>query len=254
VTTPYQDFFSRDSAAYAQFRPRYPPALFEWLASVCPRHTLCWDAGTGNGQAAVELARYFERVIGSDPSEKQLAHAISHPRVEYLRGGETAGLPEAKVDLVTVAQALHWFDRARFWTEVKRVLHPGGVIAVWCYALQRVSPEVDRVINHFYRETVGPYWTPDRRLVEEGYRSVEFPFDEFTPPEFVMAAEWNLQHEMGYIGTWSAVGRAREATGRDPLEIVRLELEKVWRPDQWRRIEWPVTVRVGVSNSGGDNG
>jgi SAM-dependent methyltransferase len=146
---------------------------------------------------------------------------------------------------VTGAQALHWFDRPKFWAEVHRALRPGGIVAVWCYELQQVSPEIDAVINRFYRETMGPYWTPDRRLVEDGYRTVEFPFDEFSPPTFVMTTEWSLEHEMGYLGTWSAVGRYRDQVGADPLPQVRAELETVWRPGELRRISWPLSVRAG---------
>jgi len=145
---------------------------------------------------------------------------------------------------VTVAQELHWFDRPRFWTEARRVLRPHGVIAVWCYELQQVSPEIDAVINRFYHVTVGPYWTPDRKLVEDGYRSIEFPFAEFAPPAFSMAAKWTLEHQVGYLGTWSAVGKYRKERGVDPVELVRPELERVWG-DQMRRVEWPLSVRAG---------
>lgn len=243
--TLFKDLFSRDSAAYAEYRPRYPAELFVWLASVSPGQTLAWDVGTGNGQAAVALAEHFTRVIGSDPSEKQIGHATPHPRVEYRTGGETAGLEAGSTDLVTVAQALHWLDRPKFWTEAKRVLRPGGVIAVWCYQLQHVSPEVDEIIDRFYRVTVGPYWTRDRRLVEDGYRSIEFPFAELAAPAFAMTTEWTLEQEVGYLGTWSAVGRYREAVGADPIPLVRTELEAVWPSNQVRRVAWPLSVRAG---------
>jgi SAM-dependent methyltransferase len=240
----FKDHFSRDSKGYAEFRPKYPQEVFAWLASVSPGRKLAWDAGTGNGQAAVALAEHFERVIASDPSEKQLTAATPHPQVTYSVAAEQNALAPGSADLVTVAQALHWFDRPKFWNEVKRVLRSRGVIAVWCYGLQQVSPDVDAVINRFYRETVGPYWTPDRRLVEDGYRSIEFPFDEFTPPAFSMTAEWTLEHQVGYLGTWSAVGKYRQEKGADPVELVRPDLEQVWG-DATRRVEWPLSVRVG---------
>ena len=243
--TNFKDHFSRDSAAYAEYRPRYPTELFAWLASVSPACALAWDVGTGNGQAALALAEHFARVIASDPSERQISHATPHPRVEYRAGGETAGVESGSADLVTVAQALHWFDRPQFWTEVKRVLRPGGVIAVWCYELQHVSPEVDEVINRFYRVTVGRYWTPDRKLVEDGYRSIEFPFEELAVPVFAMSTEWTLKQEVGYLGTWSAVGRYRDKVGFDPLVLVQPELERVWPSNQVRRVSWPLSVRAG---------
>ena len=240
----FKDLFSRDSRSYAEFRPRYPAELFAWLASVSPGRTLAWDAGTGNGQAAVALAAHFEAVVASDPSEKQIKEATPHPRVKYSVAAEENGVAPGSADLVTVAQALHWFDRPKFWNEVKRVLRPRGVIAVWCYELQHVSPEVDAVINRFYHETVGPYWAPDRKLVEDGYRAIEFPFDEFTPPVFSMAAEWTLEHQVGYLGTWSAAGRYRKAKGVDPVELVLPELERAWG-NRVRRVQWPLSVRAG---------
>ena len=240
----FKDHFSRDSKGYAEFRPKYPAELFTWLASVSPGRGLAWDAGTGNGQAAVALAAHFERVMASDPSERQIREAAPHPRVTYSLAAEENGLAPASADLVTVAQALHWFDRPKFWNEVRRVLRPGGVVAVWCYELQHVSREVDTIINRFYHETVGPFWTADRKLVEAGYRTVEFPFKEFAAPSFAMVTEWTLEHQVGYLGTWSAVGKYRKETGQDPVALVRPELERVWGGGS-RRVEWPLSVRAG---------
>ena len=251
MTQLYRDLFSRDPASYAEFRPRYPEELFRWLASLPARRTVAWDAGTGSGQAAAALAPWFDRVIATDASADQLSKAIAHPRVEYRVAREASGLEPRSVDLVTVAQALHWFDRPRFWEEVKRVLAPGGVLAVWCYELHRVTPEIDAVINRFYRDVIGEYWTPERRLVETGYRDVEFPFAELTPPPFSMTAEWMLEHELGYIGTWSAVGRAKQATGRDPVAALRPELEAVWPGEAQLRVEWPLSVRAGRPETAG---
>jgi SAM-dependent methyltransferase len=241
----FKDHFSRDAAAYAEYRPRYPDELFVWLAAQAPSRRLAWDAGTGNGQAAVALAEYFSRVVATDPSEEQLAEAPARPKLEYRQAAEEAALPDASVDLVTVAQALHWFDRPRFWAEARRVLRPRGVIAVWCYQPQRVSPEIDRLIHRFYHDTVGPWWPPDRKLVEQGYRTIEFPFREITPPEFSMSAEWTLEQQLGYVGTWSAVSRMREATGQDPVGELRPELDQAWG-DGRRLVVWPLSVRAGL--------
>jgi SAM-dependent methyltransferase len=245
MSQPYRDLFSRDPSAYAEYRPRYPEELFRWLASLPSRQALAWDAGTGNGQAAAALAAWFDRVVATDASANQLSQAIAHPRVEYRVAREEAALAPHSVDLVTVAQALHWFDRPQFWKEVERVLGPGGVVAVWCYELQQVTPAIDAVITHFYRDVVGQYWTPERKLVETGYRGVEFPFTELTPPRFSMTAMWTLEQELGYVGTWSAVGRARRATGCDPVEQLIPQLEAVWPPGARLRIEWPLSVRAG---------
>lgn len=240
----FKDHFSRDSKGYAEFRPTYPAELFAWLASVSPGDRLAWDVGTGSGQAAVALTAHFEHVIASDPSEKQVLSATPHPRVEYFIAAEEDGLADESADLVTVAQALHWFDRPKFWNEARRVLRRHGIIAVWCYELQQVTPEIDAIVNRFYRETVGAYWTPERKLVEDGYRSVEFPFEELTPPAFAMATEWTLEHQLGYLGTWSAVGKYRKEKGADPVLLVRQELERVWG-SRARRVTWALSVRAG---------
>lgn len=245
MTQSYRDLFSRDPAAYAEFRPRYPEELFRWLASIPARREFAWDAGTGNGQAAVALAAWFARVVATDASANQLSEASVHPRVEYGVARETAGLAPQSVDLITVAQALHWFDRPLFWKEVERVLAPGGAVAVWCYELQRVTAEIDAVVHHFYHKVVGQYWTPERKLVETGYRDIEFPFIELTPPPFSMTAVWTVEHELGYIGTWSAVERAKQALGRDLVAELRPELEAVWPPSTLLQVEWPLSVRVG---------
>ena len=254
MTQSYRDLFSRDPASYAEFRPRYPDALFQWLAALPVRRQTAWDAGTGSGQAAVALAQWFDRVVASDASANQLSKALAHPRVEYRIAREESGLGPGSVDLVTVAQALHWFDRPLFWKEVKRVLAPGGVVAVWCYELQRVTPEIDAVIHRFYHEVVGQYWTPERKLVETGYRDVEFPFVELTPPPFSMTAEWTLEHELGYVGTWSAVGRAKQATGFDPVAQLRPQLEAVWPSHALLQVEWPLSVRAGRSETANRSG
>jgi hypothetical protein len=245
MTSRFKDFFSRDPARYAEYRPGYPAELFDWLAGLPAHRRLAWDAGTGNGQAAVGLAAHFDRVVASDASAGQLARATPHPRVEYREAGETIDLESGSVDLVTVAQALHWFDRPRFWTEVKRVMAAGGAVAVWCYELQQITPEIDQVIGHFYRVTVGPWWTPDRKLVEERYQSIEFPFREIPAPDFAMSADWTLEQELGYLGTWSAVSRAASQTGLDPLDQVRPLLEAAWPRGARLQVRWPIAVRAG---------
>ncbi len=241
----FKDHFSRSAKEYASFRPHYPPELFAWLAARAPGHAMAWDAGTGNGQAAVALAEHFDRVLATDASAQQLTQATPHARVEYRVTAERCELPPASVDLVAVAQALHWLDRPTFWAEARRVLRPGGVVAAWCYEMHRVFPEIDAVVERFYRETVGPYWTPDRKLVEDRYRGIEFPFDEIVAPAFAMKADWTVEQELGYMGTWSAVNRMRQETGRDPVEEVRPALESVWPPGRRLRVEWPIAMRVG---------
>jgi SAM-dependent methyltransferase len=247
LASEFKDYFSDEARAYAAFRPRYPEGLFAWLADLAPERRLAWDAGTGSGQAAVGLAAHFERVIATDASAAQLANARPHPRVEYRRAvaGES-GIAARSVDLVTVAQALHWFDRPRFYAEVRSVLVPRGVIAAWCYRLQRVDPAVDAVAEHLYRDLLGEWWTPDRRLVDEEYRTVEFPFEELTPVRFDLSAVWTLPQVLGYLGTWSAVRRCRAETGRNVVEEIGPALAAAWGdPDRPREVRWPLAMRVG---------
>lgn len=244
----FADHFSAVAGNYASFRPTYPAALFDWLAQAAPDRTLAWDCAAGSGQASHDLAGRFRRVIASDASAEQIAAATPHPAIDFrVASAEASGLADASVDLITVAQALHWFDLDRFYQEARRVLKPGGIIAVWSYGVLHLDdPLIDRAALHFYSEAVGPYWPPERRLVEEGYRSLAFPFAEMTPPSFTMEADWPLAQLLGYFGSWSATARYRAANGRDPVADVAQELLPLWGdPAVARRIRWPLALRVG---------
>src|SRR5437867_1903086 len=196
-----KDHFSAIARDYAAFRPTYPPALFEALGPIVPAHGTAWDCATGSGQAAVALASLFTRVIASDGSLGQLRSARSHPRVTYVNArAESAPLASASIDLVTVAQALHWLDIDAFWQEARRALVPGGVVAVWCYALCRIAPDIDAIVDRYYSETVGPFWPPERAIVEKGYRDVAFPFTELRVAAPDMTASPTLTEFLGYLG------------------------------------------------------
>lgn len=245
---PFHDHFSSVANRYADFRPHYPAALFDYLATLAPRKTRVWDCACGSGQATVDLAARFDRVIGTDASREQIASATPSPGIEYrVAAAEQAGLPDRSIGLVTVAQAVHWFDFARFYQEVKRVLTAEGLVAVWAYGINTVEGDkVNDRVQHFYADTVGPYWPPERKLVEEGYRTIPFPFAEITPPAFRMEARWTLEELLGYFSTWSATNRYIKATGHNPLEPLAAELKQVWgEPAQRRQIVWPLAVRVG---------
>jgi len=248
MSQPFHDHFSRVAARYADFRPRYPAALFDHLATLVARESTVWDCAAGNGQATFDLAAHFDRVIGTDASREQIAAATSDPRIEYrVAPAEQSGLPERSVALVTVAQALHWFDFDRFYAEAKRVLTMNGVIAVWAYGINTVEGNaVNRIIQEFYAKTVGPYWPPERRFVEEGYRTIPFPFVEITTPAFRMEARWTLHQLLGYFSTWSATNRYIKTTGRNPLESLATDLMRVWGDTGVSRsVLWPLSIRVG---------
>jgi len=240
----FKDHFSKQAADYAKFRPRYPKELFRWLGSVAPANELAWDCATGSGQAAVELANVFEQVIATDASERQIGNAERHARVEYrVATAEESGLEPRTVDLITVAQALHWFDLARFETEARRVAKAGGIVAAWAYKLATVSPAVDALVNRYYSDVVGSYWPAERVLVEK-FEDLPFGFDRIETPSFEMRADWKVEQLLGYLGTWSATQRFMAAEQRDPLEEIEGELREAWGTDM-RRVVWPLTVRVG---------
>jgi SAM-dependent methyltransferase len=243
------DHFSRLSLAYASHRPSYPEELFDYLDTRVPAHTLAWDCGAGSGQATIPLARRFGRVLATDISAAMLQHAPGHPAVEYrVAPAEVSGLEDGCVDLVTVAQALHWLETEKFYAEAARVLVPGGVLAVWTYGKQRLDePALDHTLQRFYTEVVGPYWPAERRHVESGYRTLSFPFPESVPPSLVMQEDWKLAQLLGYVGTWSATQRFREAVGHDPVDRLGRDLEQHWGdPSASRRILWPISLRLGL--------
>ncbi len=244
----FPDHFSALAGGYARHRPGYPPALFDWLAAVAPAREWAWDVATGNGQAAVALAQRFVEVVATDASIAQLARARSAPGLRYAAAAsEVCPLLDEFFDLVTIGQALHWFDLERFWPEVRRVLRPRGVVAAWTYDVVEIAPEVDRVLVWFNRELVARCWPPERRHVETGYRDLRFPFVSLHSPAFAMEVEWTLGDLLGYLSTWSAVGRYRVILGEDPLEQLRSPLAAAWGSEERRRLRWPLTVLAGRS-------
>ncbi len=241
----FKDHFSVAAVDYARYRPRYPSALFDWLAAQSPGHDLVWDAATGSGQAAVELAARFARVIATDPSAAQIERAVPHPQVEYrVEPAERSSLASESADLISVAQALHWFDQGAFFAEAERVLKPGGVLAVWCYEIFETTPAIDAVVSRFYHDTIGSFWPPERRWIETGYADLTLPFPRIPAPSFEMSLDWDLDALVGYLGTWSAVQGYRAQHG-DPLPTVRSDLAAVWGdPATVRRVSWPLKLQV----------
>jgi SAM-dependent methyltransferase len=242
-----KDLFSQQAASYARFRPTFPPELYDWVAGVAPQRELAVDLGTGNGQAARELAGRFARVVALDPSEAQLANAAPHARVTYRRGeAEATGVEAGTVDLVTASQAFHWFDHARFFPEARRVLRPRGVVAVWCYALTRITPEIDAVMMELYEGYLGTYWDPERRQVEKLYADAVFPagWEELAAPPFAMRARWTVDQLVGYLGTWSALVKYKNARGEDPMRVIVPKLQAAWGAAGERDVTWPVGMRA----------
>ena len=227
--------FSSVACEYSLFRPGYPEELFDWLARIAPAKEAVWDCGCGSGQASVPLAGHFARVFATDPSAQQIAAARQHPRVHYsVASAERSELADASVDLVTVAQALHWFDVDAFYAEARRVARPGAVLAAWNYPRPEFAdPELDRRFLEFYSGVVGPYWPAERRHVETNYTTLppppnELGFDELPHPPFALELRWNLEQVLGYVSTWSATTRYREARASDPVSLLRAALAPLW--------------------------
>ncbi|MCU0766043.1 MAG: class I SAM-dependent methyltransferase [Gammaproteobacteria bacterium] len=243
-----KDHFSRQAAQYRASRPDYPAALLDFLAAAAAGRGRALDCATGSGQAAIGLASRFAEVVATDLSVAQLARAPACPNVRYVAAtAERLPLAGASVDLVTVAQALHWLDLPAFYAEVRRVARPGALVAAWSYGRMRVDAAVDAVVERLYSDVVGPYWPPGREHVENGYRDLPFPFSPVPAPAFAMVAEWRLERLLGYLASWSAVQRYEAQSGRDPLDAVRDALHAAWGdPGTARRVEWPLALRVGA--------
>lgn len=241
----FEDHFSQHSQLYAQYRPAYPEELYAYLASLAPGRSLAWDCGTGNGQAAVGLAKYFARVHASDASAEQISRALACENVEYhVEPGEHVSLGDSCVDLVTVAVAIHWFDFDTFYREVRRVLKPGGILAAWTYSFTEISPEIDALVRRYYYEVLRGFWPERIHYLEEQYLTLPFPFEEIAPPSFSMERRWELHQYAGFLDSWSATQRYKEQKGRHPLESIWDELAAAWGKGP-RRVRWPLYFRIG---------
>ena len=245
------DHFSAHADAYAKSRPSYPPELFAWLATQCQARALAWDCGTGNGQAAAALATHFDRIHATDLSAEQLAQAAPDPRIHYqCAPAHMSELGDQSCDLVTVAQALHWFCDDAYYAEVNRVLKPDGIIAAWTYRLLDAEPAINALVAHFHNHTVGPYWPSERKWVDLGYVGMPFPFDEMTAPIFTISREWTLNDLLAYLRTWSATQRYMKATGNDPVIALGRQLTEIWGTtrdgtEARKQILWPLAIRCG---------
>ena len=244
------DHFSSVSSDYAAFRPSYPRELFEFVASIAPRRKRAWDCGTGSGQAATDLAEYFDEVIATDVSAEQIARAPAHARIRWLVAhAESVPIAASSVDLTAVAQALHWFDHARFYAEVRRVASSGGVIVAWTYGSPRMEGEVGRALDRLMFDTLGDYWPPERRYVEDEYRSIPFPFAPISAPSFSLEESWTLERVAGYARSWSATVRYRAARGEDPVARFESEARAAWPGHEPRPIIWQLALLAGRANA-----
>lgn len=243
----FADYFSTASDNYRAFRPDYPTDFFRYLASIAPSQNVVWDCGCGNGQASVALAEHFDQVIATDASEKQIAQAMQKNNIRYaVSPAEIIDADDQSLDMITVAQAIHWFDHEKFFAEVDRTLKPNGILAAWGYQLLYTDTDLDQIIAHFHSEIVGPYWPKGRELLDEGYTKIHFPYPRLSPPDFFMRKEWAFGHLLGYLNTWSAVKEYEKDKKENPVELYFDQLKTAWGDESENKsIYWPLILYVG---------
>jgi len=242
-----KDNFSIQSDQYAKYRPKYPNDFFDYLGTIIKNKHVAWDCGTGNGQVAIELAKRFTMVYATDISLAQLAQAQQLPNVIYsVQAAEKTNFPNDFFDLITVAQAIHWFDFEKFYGEIKRTAKPNATLVVMGYGKIEVSPEIDSIISDFYKNTIGNYWDKERKYIDELYKTIPFPFEEIETPSFSISYNWSLDHFMGYLGTWSAVKHYINDTMQNPLDVIENQLEDLWERDVVKKIKFPLLLRIGI--------
>lgn len=242
-----KDLFSKQSDIYAKYRPGYPSELLSYILQYVSERKIAWDCATGNGQAAVLLSPFFEVVEATDVSERQIANSIPATNIHYsVSSAEKTSFPDNTFNLVTVAQAYHWFDFMSFEKEVRRVMKPEGVIAIWGYGLPGCEDDdVNAVINSFYKNTVGPYWDPERKYVDDHYSTVPFPYDELPSKNFLIELNWSLKEMVGFLNSWSSVQHFIKAKNFNPVDPLEAELQKVWPPKDELVFRFPLFIRIG---------
>ena len=248
-----KDNFSKRSHLYARFRPTYPRQLFEFLISLVSERKTAWDCGTGNGQVAAVLAEYFEKVYATDISENQIRHAVVKPNIVYkLEPAEQTSFADGLFDLITVAQAVHWFEFSSFYREVNRTLTARGIIAVFAYSLLKTGDKTDSVVHHFYTKITDPYWDDERKYVDARYHSIPFPFLEINAPSFIVEQHWDIEEFVGYLNTWSAVQHYIDKNNANPVERILDDLKKSWGSALKKRVTFPIFMRIGRKLQNGE--
>ena len=241
-----KDYFSGQAKVYAAFRPAYPEELYRFLFSHLKENNAAWDCATGNGQVAQRLATHFSRVYATDVSPQQLAHAYHAHNIFYsVAAAEKTGFNQDEFDLITVAQALHWFNLPRFYEEATRTGKPGGLLAVWGYSLLSVNETVDPLFEDFYYNKIGPYWDPVRKLVEARYADISFPFEEIKCPDFFIKVSWTIDQFCGYVSSWSATQKYIRERGTDPVRDLRNNIGRIWKSQEIKLVTFPVFMKLG---------
>ncbi len=243
------DNFSNQASIYKKFRPTYPKALYDIILAQVNHLGICWDCGTGNGQAASFLSHYFEEVWATDISERQISNAIQKDNIQYsVQRAEQTQFPDQSIDLITVGQAMHWFDFDAFHQEANRVLKQGGIMAIWGYGLLRIQSDIDLIIDEFYEDIIGPYWNEERKHIDAHYETIPFPYTSIPVSQsFYIEAEWDLKHLEGYLGSWSSVQRYMKQTGLpNPVAESIERIRTHWKEGQQQTVRFPLFLQLGI--------
>lgn len=244
-----KDNFSIQSSDYVRFRPTYPDELLDYILSLTRHHNTAWDCGAGSGQLTFKLANYFNQVFATDISAKQLEQAVQKPNITYkVESAEVSSFKAHSFDLITVAQAVHWFDFDLFYSEVRRTLKPDGLLAIIGYGLLEIEGQAGQKVLDFYAETLAGYWDKERRYIDERYQTIPFPFREIKAPGFTSRYEWNLEQLVGYLNTWSAVQHFIRQNGVNPVEAFAEDLRKIWDGNRTEVVTFPILLRLGHPN------
>lgn len=244
-----KDNFSNQSSAYSKFRPAYPDELINCIVSLVKTKQLALDVATGNGQVAVALSKYFETVYATDISENQLLHATKAANVIYKNlPAEKTDFKDQQFDLITVAQAVHWFDFDSFYREVGRILKPDGILAILGYGLFSTNPHSDAIIKDFYYHIVGPFWDPERKYLDENYKTIPFPLQEIRSGHFINEFIWTFEQLIGYLETWSAVEHYKKRNNKNPIDLIRNDLKISWENGD-KKVTFPMLLRIGSIKS-----
>ena len=243
----FKDHFSSQAKEYSKYRPKYPPELFSYLSSLVNSHDTAWDCATGNGQAAMGLEPYFRKIIATDASSSQIEHAELHPKIEYRTvTAENSGLESESVDLITVATAIHWLDTDKFYPEAKRIIKNGGVLAVWTYAENTISPEIDDISRKFSEVILGKFWPAENKKAWDFKNKITLPFEHIHVPEFEFSVEWDMNEYLSFLYTWSATQNYIKVNGKSPIDIVYEEYRKAWKDENVRRsVKMKIWLKAG---------
>ncbi len=245
-----KDNFSKQSDLYAKFRPSYPKKLFDFLLPLVTEKKCAWDCGTGNGQVAAVLSEYFDEVYATDISAQQINNATKKKNIFYcVENAEETILPGNTFNLITVAQAIHWFDFEKFYQQVNKTLKPEGILAIIGYDLFRINKDIDFLVDEFYKKTTGPYWDKERKHIDAHYTTIPFPFKEIKAPHFFITYTWEINQALGFLNTWSGVQHYIKKNNENPVEKFSIQLKEAWGKALTRKVTFPVFMRVGKNNS-----